>query len=69
MSEKNPNVSLAYVPVGDDIRVDGAAACSRRFEGVAWILDYRSNNPALRIEKGLGLQAVQAILDRIAEGF
>lgn len=69
MPKKQLNVSLAYVPVGNDIRVDGAASCSRRFEGVAWILNYRSENPALKIEKGLGVLAVQAILERLAEGF
>ena len=35
-----PTCSLAFVPIGDDMRVDAAVSCGHRLEGVAWILDY-----------------------------
>lgn len=57
----NPDFSFAYVLVDDKVRVDAAVGCGRRFEGVAWILEAKSPNPSLRIEKGLGIQAVKAI--------
>jgi hypothetical protein len=59
------NISLAYVSVGDDIiRIDAAASCGKRFEGVAYVLDASSQMPFLRIEKGLGIEAVQEILNQ-----
>jgi hypothetical protein len=64
-----PDFSFAYVPVGDKIRVDAAVGCGRRLEGVAWILEANSSNPSLRIEKGLGIRAVKAILERVEAGF
>jgi hypothetical protein len=64
-----PEISLAYVPVEDNIRIDAAVACGNRLEGVAWILEYRSVNPSLRIEKGVGLQLVKRILERAEQGF
>ena len=64
-----PTCTLAYVPIGDDMRVDAAVSCGHRLEGVAWILDYRSDNPALKIEKGVGLELVEAIIARVKAGF
>jgi hypothetical protein len=64
-----PEISLAYVPVEEDIRIDAAVACGKRLEGIAWILDYRSVNPSLRIEKGAGLKLVKRILERAEQGF
>ena len=64
-----PTCSLAYVPIGDDMRVDAAVSCGHRLEGVAWILDYSSENPALKIEKGVGLELVEAIIARVKTGF
>jgi hypothetical protein len=64
-----PDFSFAYVPIGDKVRVDAAVGCGRRFEGVAWILEAKSPNPSLRIEKGLGIRAVKAILERVEAGF
>jgi hypothetical protein len=64
-----PEISLAYVPVEDNIRIDAAVGCGKRLEGVAWILEYQSVNPSLRIEKGIGLQLVQRILERSEQGF
>jgi hypothetical protein len=57
------NLSMAYVPVGDGIiRVDAAAACGKRFEGVAFLLEIESPVCFLKIEQGLGLDAVREIL-------
>ncbi|HEY9826766.1 MAG TPA: hypothetical protein V6D19_15095 [Stenomitos sp.] len=64
-----PDFSLAYVPVDKHMRVDAAVGCGKRFEGVAWILEYASQNPSLKIEKGLGLGAVKKIVARIEDGF
>lgn len=64
-----PEISLAYVPVEENIRIDAAVACGKRLEGIAWILEYRSVNPSLRIEKGVGLQLVKQIIERAEEGF
>lgn len=64
-----PEISYAYVWVDDQIRVDAAVECGKRFEGVAWILDPNSQNPSLRLDNPLGIGAVQAILDRTKEGF
>jgi hypothetical protein len=64
-----PEYSLAYVPIDDDIRVDVAVGCGKRFEGVAWILQYASENPSLRIEKGLGIAAVKEVVAKAEGGF
>ena len=64
-----PTCSLAYVPIGDNMRVDAAVSCGHRFEGVAWILNYSSVNPALRIEKGIGFELADAIITRAKTGF
>ena len=64
-----PTYTLAYVPIGDDMRVDAAVSCGHRLEGVAWILSYGSDNPALRIEKGVGLELAEAIITRAKTGF
>lgn len=64
-----PEISLAYVPVEEDIGIDAAVACGKRLQGIAWILEYRSVNPSLRIEKGIGLQLVKRILERAEQGF
>lgn len=64
-----PDYSLAFVPVQEHMRVDAAVSCGMRLEGVAWILDYSSSNPALRIEKGVGLSLVKRIIERVEEGF
>jgi hypothetical protein len=64
-----PTCSLAYVPIGSNMRVDAAVSCGHRLEGVAWILDYRSESPALRIEKGVGLELAEAIIARAKAGF
>ena len=63
-----PEYTLAYVVVNTDIRVDAAVACGRRLEGVAWILDFESRNPALRIEKGAGLELVKRVIERAEQG-
>lgn len=53
-----PEISYAYVWVDDQIRVDAAVECGKRFEGVAWILDPNSQNPSLRLDNPLGIGAV-----------
>ena len=58
------SLSLAYVPVGNEmVRVDAAASCGKRFEGVAFLLDIESPECFLKIEQGLGLDAVKEILE------
>lgn len=64
-----PEITYAYVWVDDQIRVDAAVECGKRFEGIAWILAPNSQNPNLRLDKPLGIRAVQAILDRVKAGF
>jgi hypothetical protein len=64
-----PTCSLAFVPIEKNMRVDAAVSCGHRFVGVAWILAYQSENPALRIEKGVGLEMAEAILARAKAGF
>jgi hypothetical protein len=64
-----PTCSLAFVPIEKNMRVDAAVSCGHRFEGVAWILAYQSENPALRIEQGVGLELAEAILARAKAGF
>ena len=64
-----PTCTLAYVPIGNDMRVDAAVSCGHRLEGVAWILNYSSENPALRIEKGIGFELAEAIITRVKTGF
>jgi hypothetical protein len=63
-----PEYSLAYVVVKENIRVDAAVACGRRLESVAWILDFESNNPSLRIEKGVGLELAKKVIERAEQG-
>jgi hypothetical protein len=63
-----PEYSLAYVIVNDDIRVDTAVACGNRLEGVAWILDFKSSNPSLRVEKGVGLELAKKVIARAEQG-
>lgn len=64
-----PEITYAYVWVNDQIRVDAAVECGKRFEGIAWIDRPNSSSPALWFDKPLGTGAVQKILDRINEGF
>jgi len=64
-----PEITYAYAWVEDQIRVDAAVECGKRFEGIAWILDPNSQNPSLRLDQPLGTGAVQAILDRTKVGF
>lgn len=64
-----PKITYAYAWVEDQIRVDAAVECGKRFEGIAWVIDPNSTNPSLRLDNPLGTGAVQAILDRIKEGF
>lgn len=61
--------SLTYVPVDEDIRVDAAVSCGKSFEGVAWILRYQSQNPALQIQSGLGFPLVKKIIEKAEDGF
>jgi hypothetical protein len=67
--EMRPKCVLAYVPIGKDMRIDAAVSCGHRFEGVAWILDYKSESPLLRIDKGVGIEMVEAIIARAKAGF
>ena len=64
-----PEITYAYAWVNGQIRVGIAVECGKRFEGIAWVLDPNSQNPRLRLDKPLGVRAVQAILDRTKEGF
>lgn len=64
-----PKITYAYVWADDQIRVDAAVECGKRFEGIAWILDPNSQSPSLRLDQPLGTRAVQAILDRTKDGF
>ena len=64
-----PKVTYAYAWVEDQIRVDAAVKCDRRFEGVDWIVSSNSANPFLRLDKPLGIRAVKVILDRTKVGF
>lgn len=64
-----PDIIYAYVWVDDQIRVDAAVECGKRFEGIAWILDPNSQNPCLHLDNPLGSGAVQAILDWTKVGF
>lgn len=64
-----PEITYAFVWVEDQIRVDAAVECGRRFEGITWILDPNSGNPALHIDNYLGIRGVQTILDRVKKGF
>ncbi|KAI9129856.1 hypothetical protein [Acaryochloris sp. CCMEE 5410] len=64
-----PKITYAYVWVDDQIRVDAAVECGKRFEGIAWVLDPNSQNPSLRLDNPLGIRAVQTILDRTRVGF
>ncbi len=58
------NSSFAYVPIGDGtVRVDAAATCGKRLEGVAFLLEMGSPVVFLKIEKGLGLDAVREIIE------
>jgi hypothetical protein len=64
-----PTCSLAFVPIENNMRVDAAVSCGHRFEGVAWILDYKSDNPVLKADKGIGLELAEAIIIRAKAGF
>ncbi|MGR3280077.1 hypothetical protein ACSYAD_34050 [Acaryochloris marina NIES-2412] len=64
-----PKITYAYVWANDQIRVDAAVECGKRFEGIAWIIDPNSTNPSLRLDQPLGTGAVQAIMDRTKVGF
>lgn len=64
-----PEIAYSYVWVHDQIRVDAAVECGKRFEGIAWIIAPNSANPFLCLDKPLGVRGVQDILDRIKEGF
>jgi hypothetical protein len=64
-----PEITYAYVWVDEQIRVDAALECGKRFEGIAWITAPNSLVPCLRLDKPLGVEAVQAILDRVKVGF
>lgn len=64
-----PKITYAYVWANDQIRVDAAVECGKRFEGIAWIKNPNSENPSLHIDSYLGTGAVQDILDRVKVGF
>lgn len=55
---------LTFSLDGENLRVDASKpACGKSFEGVARILAPKSKVPAIQIERGLGLEAVEAILN------
>lgn len=44
-----PDIIYAYVWVDDQIRVDAAVECGKRFDGIAWILDPNSRIPKIPV--------------------
>jgi hypothetical protein len=50
-----------------NIHVDGTAPCGAKFNDVAVVIDPKSPNPGLILEKPLGFRAVQSIIDHVDE--
>ena len=45
--------------------MDGNAPCGAEFKDIAIVIDPRSENPGLVLDKPLGMRAVKAILDYV----
>jgi hypothetical protein len=57
------NTSFAFVPIQpNEVRVDVALGCGNRFEGVAWITNADKDAFSLKMPKGLGCNAIIAII-------
>jgi hypothetical protein len=48
-----------------NLHVDGKAPCGAEFKDVAIVIDPRSEDPGLALDKPLGVSAVKAILDYV----